>query len=215
VNSQQRKSSGGDFSERGTEAWPPYCCVAAFVAAALEKLGHANIGRESLAHKLDISVAPSSHNPWGLRVEVDPHLQGLTVAAATERIPRLLRSFDSELTFRHVLFNHVTLGLVEEVLVQATLQGCVVGVGYDLSLMSGTGSAMMRHVARIEPASDSEHVVILNDSEAFQPQPVLARWSDLLPAVNAVTDGFWLVGPRKSMNLAYTPCFTAIPAKGA
>jgi hypothetical protein len=205
VNNQQRKCSGGDFSEREKGAWPPCCCVAAFVAAALENLGHANIGHESLAHKLDISVAPSSHNPWGLRVEADPHLQGLTVAAATERIPRLLRSVDAELTFRHILFSHVTLGLVEEVLVQATLQGCVVGVGYDLGLMGGTSSTMMRHVARIEPASDSEHVVILNDSEAFPPQPVLARWSDLLPAVSAVTDGFWLVGPRKSMNLAYTP----------
>ena len=207
-NPESRRDAGASApkeSENPQGAWPPFCCVAAFVAAALEKLGHLNIDRKSLARRFEIAVAPASSNPWGLRVETDPNRQGLTVAAAKDRIPRVLKTYDPELSFRHLYLSQITLGLVEEVLVQAHSQGCVVGIGYDFNHLGAPDTAEMRHVARIEPAADSEHAVILDDSESRPPLRQRVGWFELLPAVNAIDDGYWLIGTQAQMGLAYAP----------
>jgi hypothetical protein len=207
-NPKSRQDSGFSApkeSEKLQNTWPPFCCAAAFVVAALEKLGHSNIERESLARRLEIAVAPASRNPWGLKVEVDPNSQGLTVAAATDRIPRVLKAYNPELSFRHLYLSQITLGLVEDVLVQADRQGCVVGIGYDFNRLGAQSTAERRHVARIEPAADSEHVVILDDSVSRSPLRQMVRWFELLPAVNAINDGYWLIGTRAQMSLDYAP----------
>jgi hypothetical protein len=202
---QHRGFSASNGSERHLGAWPPFCCVAAFVAASLEKLGHTNVDRESLAHNLGIAVAPTCRNPWHLRVETDPNRQGLSVASATVAIPRVLKTHDPELSFRHVRLSEVTLGLIEDVLVQATHQGCVVGIGYDISRLRANGATEMRHVTRIEAAAESEYAVILDDSDSYPPRPWTIKWFDLLPAVNAANDGYWLIGTRAQLYLSAAP----------
>ena len=197
--------TGHQYPKRDATAWPPFCCVAAFVAASLEKLGHTHIVQSTLAQKLEIAVAPTCRNPWNLRVEIDPLRQGLKADAAEEQIPSVLKTFDPKLSFRHVPLSQITLGFVEDVLAQATSRGCVVGIGYDFNRMGGTGHAVMSHVARIEPADDSEHVVILDDSESSPPDRRVVRWLELLPAVTALNDGFWLIGIEDRLNLGFTP----------
>ena len=64
------------------DAWPPSCCVAAFVAKALEHFGHSLLDRSQLARELGIRVGPGQVNPWDLPVEIDPNLQGLIVSDA-------------------------------------------------------------------------------------------------------------------------------------
>jgi 5-amino-6-(D-ribitylamino)uracil---L-tyrosine 4-hydroxyphenyl transferase len=188
--------AGPEASALDATSWPPFCCVAAFVAASLEKLGHAHIDRKKIALELGISVAPTSHNPWNLQVEANPLLQGLTVAAAETRIPRLLMAFDPKLSFRHVPLNHILLGLVEDFIDQATRQGRVLGIGYDANRLDGAGTGVTRHVARLEPTEGGEAAVILDDSASRPPSPRVVRWSDLLPATNAIHDGFWIIGHR-------------------
>lgn len=63
--------------------WPTGCCVAAFVAAALNELLHVHVDRGRVARALETTVGPEDHNPLGLAVDPDPFRRGVPGTART------------------------------------------------------------------------------------------------------------------------------------
>lgn len=182
-----------------TSEWPPGCCVAAFVAAALMQLGHRVIDRAFLARKLGTSVGPKEANPWQLIVEPDPLLRGVLASDARRRVPPLLREFDEQLSFRHVPFRMVTLSLYQELLEEAVSKACVVGIGFNYSLLRGQLDRHS-HVTRIIPTPDPRHVLLLDDSTGAVTRTNV-NWRNLEDAVNSIDDGFWIVGDEQMIGL--------------
>jgi len=187
-----------------TSAWPPCCCVAAYVATALCICGHPTIDRAWLARQLGIRVGPTDENPWGLPLASDPSLRGLLLSEAEGRIPAVLHQFNSNLSFRHIPFRDVTLNLFSDLLDQAIAQKCVTGAGFNRALIF-PAPAPIRHVARILPHSTPEQVVILDDTAGVPPAKLAAAWSALETAVYGIDDGFWLIGKERALKLEYAP----------
>ncbi|MFL6277393.1 MAG: hypothetical protein ACJ74G_19585, partial [Blastocatellia bacterium] len=103
------------------------------------------------------------------------------------------------LAFWHVPFCQVTLGLYPECLDEALSRGCVVGVGFNYSLLKGH-SQTLRHVLRVAPTGNSDEALLMDDS-AGQPAPEqYVRWIDLETAVYSINDGFWIIGPEAAMR---------------
>jgi len=178
--------------------------VAAFVAAALSKLGQVASDRRHLASMLGIAVGPDCRNPWALPIEPDPERQGVTAADSAIRIPKVVAEFNAHLTFRHIPFSHIAAEQYEAVLEQALHLGCVVGVGFDDGLLSGQ-KRVLRHVARVEPVHDAETVILLDDCAGVPPRQLTTKWDDLEAAVRAVNDGFWVIGHWASLEFDYVP----------
>jgi len=207
MNSNGRKrppSSPQDAQPPVPDAWPPCCCVAAFVAAALEKFGHKALDPQRLARLLGITVGPDCRNPWALPVEPDPERQGVAASGSAVRIPKVLAEFDPRLAFRHLPFSRIVAEQYDAVLEQALRRGCVVAVGFDYGRFSGQ-QRLLRHVARVEPGSTPESVILLDDCAGDPPRKLTTRWPDLEAAVRAVHDGFWIIGPRPALELDHTP----------
>ena len=201
-----RSPEGLDSSRRvcGGEPWPPYCCVPAFIAAALRALGSPSLDRQQLAHALDTRVGPGCDNPWGLAVEANPLLRGVTVAIAKVRIPLLLQECGSGLHFRHVPFDYVMLRLYAELLEQAVSAGAVVGFGLNYSQYVGK-SDVWRHVCRYAGTDDGEHLLLVDDSAGEGAASLRLSWPDVEVAVRDVGDGFWLIGPLTIMSVKHAP----------
>lgn len=174
-------------------SWPPHCCVAAFVVAAIHSILDLSLDRALVARAIGTRVGPEDRNPFGLQVTLDPELLGVTRPAAEGRLPSLLKEFDSRLTFQHTPFNTVTLGLFDEVLRSLTSKAVVVGVGLRWDCLIGQAH-QSRHVCRAQPAEGPEEVILLDDSSGIPPHPYRFRWETVEHAVRHLGDGFWLIG---------------------
>jgi len=188
--------------------WPPCCCVAAFVEAALREFGHGVDDRRALAAELGIRVGERDGNPWDLPIEADSERRGLLKADAERRLPSVLRKYDADLRFRHVPFNMVTLRLYPELLAQALEQGCVVGVGVDMALLR-CEQGSLRHVLRVQGPSSESRVTLLDDSRASPPARMESDWERVERAVRHIDDGFWIIGRRDRMQLDLGPSAVA------
>jgi hypothetical protein len=186
------------------EPWPRGCCVAAFVAAALGRLGHEGIDRAHLARSLKTTVGPDDPNPFQLAIEIDPVLRGVPIDRAVRLMPPLLREFDPELFFRHIRFCEITMGLVEDVLVQGETAGCIIGVGLDFGPFVGQPSPL-RHVCSLALAVQAEKIVLTDNSSGDPPWSRAIRWVELLSRVSSVDDGFWCIGTQSSLCFKFTP----------
>lgn len=180
------------------EEWPPFCCVAAFVAATLESLRCAQTDRSFIAHELNTRVGVSDANPWGLATTDDPDQRGVSTKDAVVLIPHLLQRLSPDLSFRHVRFSVITFGEYLEVLNQSVDQGCVVGIGFNYARLTGKDQ-VARHVARIAPPIDQHSARLLDDSCAHPPKVLETRWSLLRYAVADIDDGFWIIGQSPSL----------------
>lgn len=183
--------------------WPPCCCVAAFVAKALECLGDSKIDRSLIARQLGLKVGPTDENPWGLEVIHDPDFRGLTVTEAEQSIGAVLAAHSHGLAFRHIPFNTVTFELYQNVLEEATAKGCIVGVGFDYGRLTGK-PGLRRHIARIIAGPDERSVVLLDDSAGSSPERYAVDWQALERAVYDIYDGFWIVGPGTGLSFDLT-----------
>lgn len=186
------------------EPWPKGCCVAAFVAAALMQRGMEPSDRARLAQALGTTVEPGSLNPFQLKTEPDPFLRGVPLSRALELIPRVLGTFDPEMAFRHILFCEIAVGLVEDVLAQGHASGCIMGVGLDFApFVHQVGP--LRHVCRISPTSHPEEVTLIDDSSGTPPWTRKTRWTELLPLVFSLSEGFWCIGARAELHFDFAP----------
>lgn len=179
--------------EKIADAWPPACCVAAFIAEALRQFGHPILNRRTLAKQLGIRVGPNKENPWHLTEESDPDLQGLLVSDAKKLMPKILKQYDKNLGFRHIPFRTVAFGLFEEVLNHALKQGCLVAVGFNKAMLFSE-EGIIRHVARITTVNDGLKVLILDDTYGVPARQTIVEWRYLEEAVYSVDDGFWIIG---------------------
>lgn len=182
-----------------TGYWPPCCCVAALVAAALIEFGYRTIDRASLARKLGTRVGPEDENPWHLIVEADPKLRGVSAVDAQTRIPSVLKEFDQHLSFCLVPFRMVTLGLYPELLDEADTKGCVVGVGFNYSSLVGHVGQHL-HVSRICRTRDPRQVLLVDDSDGLPARQSKVDWRDLEDAVHLIDDGLWILGPEEAID---------------
>jgi hypothetical protein len=183
--------------------WPPHCCVAAFVDAAIRTLCGQQLDRASLARDLKTVTAPGLANPWGLDIDEDPSAQGVLARTAVRQLGTLLQRVNSELSFRHIRFSTIAFEQYPDVFGQAISLGNVVGIGFDYSLLFGE-SLRARHVARARLASNPTEVVLVDDSHRGKLPVVTVDWPALERAVFAVDDGFWVIGPRHSLALNHT-----------
>lgn len=186
------------------DAWPPCCCVAAFVAKTLEYFGHSLLDRSELARKLGIRVGPEKANPWDLPIETDPNLQGLLVSDAKQRVPVILKRFDPNLRFRHIPFCTVMFNLYKEVLDQAIKQGCIVAIGFNNAILLSM-SGIIRHVARIMPTDDPRTVILIDDTYGTSAPHMIFDWEQIERAVYSGDDGFWIIGPSDRLKFDFVP----------
>lgn len=184
-------------------AWPPCCCVAAFVETALLQLGFSVSDRGSLARELGIKVGIEKLNPWNLNIVKEPRYEGLTVSEAIINIPKVLNGYSSELSFRHIPFNKIAFGLFNEVLHEAYKKKFVIGVGFNSEIINKR-PGIIRHVTRIEPLPDHLKATLLDDSLGSLPPSINVDWILLEEAVYSVDDGFWIIGCADIINLEHT-----------
>jgi hypothetical protein len=187
-----------------TDSWPPGCCVPAFVAAALKIFGHTIVERRLLAHQIGIKISPGIWNPWNLPIQPDPDLAGLLPSEAEERLPKLLKEYDTPLSFRHIPFRFVTLGLWEGLFGQAHKRGCAVAVGLNNAMLQSE-AGRLRHVARILPSIDPRKIMVLDDSFGIPPREMTVYRELLERAVHSVDDGFWIIGTEDSLEFDLAP----------
>ncbi len=191
-------------TQKSASTWPPFCCVAAFVARALQHFGHTVIDHRELTLALGIRVSPEKKNLWALPVEADPNLGGLLVSDAKRSVPEVLRQYSDDLHFRHVRFNVITLGLYSDALDQSLNQGCVVGAGFNRAVLTGK-QGTIRHVSRISNTQDYSRVSLIDDTYGSPPCRTEVDWAVLEHAVYSVNDGFWIIGRTDSMKLELAP----------
>jgi hypothetical protein len=185
--------------------WPPGCCVAAFVHAALCELRPGrHIDKSEVAAALGTLVGPTECNPWSLPVTFDSSSRGVSAAAASERIPTLLRDVDRRLGFRHIRFRWVTLGLYPDLLRDIRGRRCVCGVGFDRAVVFPQEAAL-RHVCRVAPGPSERFAVLLDDAMGAPPPRHTIPWDLLEVAVLTVDDGFWVVGETDSLDFGLAP----------
>jgi hypothetical protein len=186
------------------DPWPPRCCVAAFIVEALHEFGVTVSAEERplIARALKTRVGSTDENPWGLETTGDPNFRGVSPLNAIELVPPLLMRYHNALLFRHIPFETVALEQYVEVFAAAIGQGCVVGVGFDYSIITGS-SDPAPHVARIIPSSMLDGVCML-DAESSRPVFHLIQWEKLIMSTRSLGDGYWVIGQSNTLNLPYT-----------
>lgn len=183
--------------------WPPHCCVAAYVDAAVRILGGTVSDRVSLARELGTTTDPGMENPWHLPVTSEPLSLGVTAMAARQRLPQILQRIDQKLVFRHVPFATIAFEQYPEVFEQALSRGCVIGVGFDYTRLFGD-AVTARHVARASVGGSSQEVLLFDDSHRALRSVATVAWPALEQAILAIDDGFWIIGERGATSLNHT-----------
>jgi hypothetical protein len=186
-----------------TETWPPRCCVPAFVEAAIRHFGIAPPDRKLIAKRLSVAVMSSDPNPWGFPIVNDIRDAGVKPREAVIRINELLRKHASTLRCRHVPFSTIAFGLYEEVLAQALERDVSVGIGLDWRIIDHHCLDTARHLIRVLEFKTSS-AVLVDDSYCDDSSPWTVDLPTLEQSVNAVSDGFWMVGPVSALSFAYT-----------
>jgi len=186
-------------SATGPRHW---LCAPSFVHHALQALGHTAPPLPHIARRLSTTVDPADENPWNLPTEPCYQLRGTHTSTVVAELPALLAEQDGDLSFRHISFHCIACELYPEVLAQASVRGCIVGVGYAWDILNATTAARpravsdhSRHVSRLEPLSEQRVRVIDNG-----PPCEVFSWDLVTDAVLAVDDGFWVIGPSARLH---------------
>ena len=204
-------------------AWPPQCCVPAFLGTAvamltgtLDLLDEEHI-RRNLAIASGVVVGPEDANPWGLRVsqnEGDWGVKARNIQGSLEPIESVL-GCRRGLVLEIVNFDTIAFRLYEDAVIELSSVGAVVGISFDYPELTGKTTSLAgdsrpgRHVARLSPvASDQNKPNILSpefksdysgdlwlfdDSGEMSDSDCLVSWPHLVRACWAVDGGLWIV----------------------
>lgn len=186
------------------DGWPPQCCGAAFIDQAMILLGGPKLERSVLAKRLNIRVALSDSNPWGLEIATNPLELGAHPKTIETRWRDIFPGVDSSLAFRYVPFDQITAEMYWDVCSAALDAGLVVGVGFDYAIVSN--GARSPHVCRVRAieAVSGDRVSLYDDSADNERASLQIKASSLESAVINVAGGFWLVGAAENMSIEYT-----------
>ena len=146
-------------------AWPPQCCVPAFLgtaAAALAGSLDALAGEETrrdLAVALGVAVSPADANPWGLRVSARENEWGVKVRDIEGRLESVEKALGCsfELHLEVTGFDTVAFRMYEDAIADLVDRGAVVGVSFDYEELVGRRTVQDgetqpgRHLARVTP----------------------------------------------------------------
>ena len=194
------------MSEDWTPAngWPPRCCVPAFVYAALREQGIFVQEPRHLPCLLGVRVAKTDFNPFALDVVDGAAVAGISPSHADTRINELLRRHGTSSSFRHILLREIPFGLYRDVFDEAIRREVTVGLGLECTELlidapRETRLHLVRGIGRAERT-----IAMVDDSGQLRPGPFELPWDDVVNAMFKAGDGFWLIGPRKSLELPYT-----------
>lgn len=180
-------------------SWPPECCVPAFVHAALIGHGVDCPYPSVIPGILGVKVHAGQENPLGLQLTNEGHPSGITAADADREINRLLVELGGKLAFERVLFSTIIFGMWEEFLEIALALDIVVGVGVDYEILTGKSLRLpAQHVVRVLE-KNGEKLVLCDDSGETMPPVFLTSTDILRDAVNAISDGFWMIAPSSAL----------------
>jgi hypothetical protein len=187
--------------------WPPHTCTIAFIAKARSILGLESMDPRRLARKFAVRVPFDQPNPWALDTADDTLLCGIN----PHQLGQLWHTVFNDgptFSFRYVPFNTVQFGCYWDVALEALDRGFVLGVGFNYALFTGNSSAS--HVCRVQSIqrhqTDDYRICLVDDFDNGKVSTVDSRL--LEQATNAVSGGFWLIGPKDKMNLPYALPYT-------
>lgn len=186
-----------------TEKWPPRCCVPAFVEAAIRHFRITPPNRQLIAEQLSVAVMSADPNPWKFPIVNDIKDTGVKPSEAVLRINELLREHASTLRCRRVPFSTIAFGLYAEVLTQALERNVSIGIGLDWRFIDRQCRDTARHLTRVLDFKTSS-AVLIDDSYCDNSQHWTIDIATLERSVNAVSDGFWIVGPISALSFTYT-----------
>jgi hypothetical protein len=186
-----------------TFVWPPQCCVAALVAAALKVSGAPAFDPMILPKLLGTRVGPEDANPLELPVAKEGEPTGVSLLDAVASIPQILTRLGSPFSFRHVPLKTITFGQYDDVLATALERKCVVALGVNFSLLTGRqANRPALHVLRVIGVGTG-NVSLLDDSGECDPPTIVIPADIAMQAVLTTPGGFWIFGPHRSLSL---PC---------
>ena len=183
------------------EAWPPYCCVPAFVDVALRHFNFAQPTRDRLASDLGVTVPEGVDNPLSLPLASTNLVAGLTPSAAVHSINRLLAGLSPDVRLRHLPFSEIAMQLYEDVAAEALRREVIVGIGLDWNRLSLSAGAPRRHLLRLLHAH-SKRARLIDDSLESGLRSFDVAWDEIERSVGVVDDGFWLIGAAGSLQFA-------------
>ena len=184
--------------------WPPHCCVAAFVHAALIEHSIPFEAPAALPSLLGIRVDEGDYNPLMLPIAPPGYVSGLTAAEASLTINKLFRELNLEISYRHIPLNEVMLGLTEDVLSSALQRRLVVGLGVNYShFYCSRAMADALHVFRVTSFTGNR-VILFDDSRELDPPTFGKPWREAELASLAISDGLWLIGKVEDLQLPHT-----------
>lgn len=173
-------------------AWPDYCCVPAFIASGLRRLGVPTVDRRWLCMSLGVKVPSGASNPLGLPSVGDVAQAGVQLAEAKALVPRILTELALPLDFRHIPFNTIPLGDYEGYFASLRDSNCAIGLGLDWRYLHGSvdPSPHVVNVLNYGP----QFVSISDPSEGDDPADQCFSATTLEGSVRVIGDGFWLMG---------------------
>jgi|GEM_PF-2530344 len=185
-------------------AWPPECCVPAFVHAAIIKFGIECPYPAVIPGILGVKVHAGQQNPLGLKLVNDEQPSGITAADADREINIFLAELGGKLAFERVPFSTIVFGMWEEFLELALARDIVVGVGVDYEVLIGKPLKFpAQHIVRILE-KNKEQLVLWDDSGETDPPQLLTSTDIVRDAVYAISEGFWMIGPAFSLKAVKT-----------
>lgn len=193
-----------------TYAWPPECCVPAFLSGALAAKHFSAPEPRALPRLLGVRVRADQYNPLRLSIADHCNPPGLRAIDAEREINRLFHEYSIPLACRRVPFLEISFGLWEDVLDAALAKSVVVGVGVDFGVLARrTTQSSAWHVLRVLSRDGDELKVVDDSGEAI---PVLSTISmdRTFKAVMAIPDGFWMIGAAADLDLPLTSPWKAI-----
>lgn len=203
-------------------AWPPQCCVPAFLLRAVQALSAAAGAADSdevrrrVAELLGVVLSPEDDNPWSLPTSDDPADWGVTPRRATAAFASLPALLGADLTLEIVKTNEIPFGLYEDAVLELSRGTIVIGVGFDYAfLQERLGRPRPRrrahHVARLTPL-DGDRLIgptiqapefgfdyrgdiqLFDDSGELAADDLLIPWQALVHATRVIDGAFWAVG---------------------
>jgi hypothetical protein len=186
-------------------AWPPQCCVPAFVHAALVKFGVDCAYPETIPGMLDVRVLPDQKNPLRLRLADATHPPGISGADAEREVNRMCADLKLPVRLRRVPFNTIQAELWEDVLDAALASGAVAGIGVEYNLLMGTtmSKRSAQHVLRVLHR-DARSLRLFDDSGESEPAAITVDLERVRSSVLPIGDGLWIMNDKSRLNMPYT-----------
>lgn len=186
----------GRITER---AWPPQCCVPAFVVAALEALGCPIPVPEALPHVLGVRVNANDANPYALPIARTPNQVGVGPVDAVPRIDEALSALGAPARFEHALLSRVPRDSLYEFAQDTLADGGILGIGVQYDQIDDEAPPTALHVLRIEALSDGQATLVDDSGEAAS-RRVSLPFEQVILAARAAGDGFWIFHAEAAPN---------------